>query len=118
MAKTPLPQRKRLAAIFASFTILIMGTASLMQSMSFDYYSVLGTLSKVIPSAFILGCLGWVMGMILDKPKKSHRIPYSTSLLNDLLKNQNLNEGFDIGGEIKDDIQDNIAQNTDNESGK
>lgn len=87
MAKKVIPQRKKLAAVFASFAILIMGTTSLLESMSLDYYSVLNTLEKVIPSCIILGGLGWVMGMILDKPKKRRSINYNNLFLNEIMKN-------------------------------
>lgn len=89
MVRKIISNRKRLAAVFASFSIIIMGTVSLLQSMSIDYYSVLGTLTKVIPAAFALGCLGWVMGMVLDKPKKGSRFAYNQLLLDDLLKSEN-----------------------------
>ena len=72
MAKKVISQRKRLAAIFASFTILIMGSASLLESMSLDYYTVISTLQKVLPASLALGGLGWIMGMILDKPRKRY----------------------------------------------
>lgn len=88
MGKNGIPQRKRLAAVFASFTILIMGTVSLFESMSIDYYSVLNTLQKVIPASIALGGLGWVMGMILDKPKRrSRRMGYNNLFMNEVLKN-------------------------------
>lgn len=96
MTKKGLPQRKRLAAIFASFTILIMGTASLLESMALDYYSVLNTLEKVIPASVILGSLGWIMGMILDKPKKKRKISYNNLFLNDLVKNAKASEASEI----------------------
>jgi len=73
MGMKVLLQRKRLAAIFVSLTILIMGAASLMENMTIDYYSVVDTLQKVIPASIVLGGLGWVMGMILDKPKTRGR---------------------------------------------
>jgi len=78
MDKKTIPQRKRLAAIFASFSILIMGALSLLESQSLDYYSVLGTLEKIIPASIVLGGLGWVMGMVLDKPKRVHKLDYTT----------------------------------------
>lgn len=79
-------QRKRLAAIFASFSILAVGTLSLLESMSLDYYSVLDTVGKIIPASIVMGGLGWVMGMILDKPKSRH--PIATNLyLNDVINN-------------------------------
>jgi len=79
-------QRKRLSAIFASFAILIMGTVSLFESMSLDYYSVWNTLGKVIPASIIIGGLGWMMGMILDRPKK-RKSNYNNLFLGDLMKN-------------------------------
>lgn len=83
-------QRKRLAAIFVSLTVLVMGTASLLESMSLDYYSVLGTLQKVLPASLALGSLGWVMGMILDKPRNRSRIGigYNNMFLNKMAKNE------------------------------
>lgn len=87
MAKS-LQKRKKLAAVFASFSILIMGTLSLTGSMSLDYYSVLGTLEKVIPASLIIGGLGWVMGMILDRPSQRKRIGYNNLFLNDVMKSE------------------------------
>jgi len=87
MAKKVISQRKRLAAIFASFAILVMGTTSLLESMSLDYYSVLNTLSKIIPASLALGGLGWFMGMVLDKPRKHNRSGYNNLLMNELMKN-------------------------------
>ena len=81
MSKQPIPERKRLAAIFASFTILILGTISLIENMTIDYYSVIGTLQKVIPSSIIMGGLGWVMGMILDKPAPKSLKKYNNMYL-------------------------------------
>lgn len=84
MGKKVIPQRKRLAAVLASFSILLVGTVSLCESMSIDYYSVLNTLQKAIPACIVMGGLGWVMGMVLDKPKKSHKIGYNNLFLNDM----------------------------------
>lgn len=70
MSNKSIPERKRLAALFASFAIVIMGAASLLESMSLDFYTVLGTLEKIVPAATVLGGIGWVMGMVLDKPRR------------------------------------------------
>lgn len=86
-----IPQRKRLAALFVSFTIVIMGAASLLESMVIDYYTVLSTLGKIIPASIIIGGLGWVMGMILDRPKRRKRKPvsgYNNLFLNKVLKEE------------------------------
>ena len=87
MAQQKLQYRKRLAALFVSFTIVIMGTASLTRSMSLDYYTVLCTLGKIAPSSIIMGLLGWVMGMILDQPKRRQRVGYNSLFVNNLMKN-------------------------------
>lgn len=80
-------KRKRLAAIFASFSVLIIGTISLFESMSLDYYSVLNTIEKVIPASIVLGILGWIMGMILDRPRKRSKTGHNSLFLNDIMKN-------------------------------
>lgn len=86
-AKKGISQRKRLAAIFASFAVLIMGTASLLESMSLDYYTVLATVKKILPASLALGGLGWFMGMILDKPRKRGRVGLNNLFINELMKN-------------------------------
>lgn len=78
-------QRKRLAAVFASLSILVIGTVSLCESMSLDYYSVLNTLQKIIPASIVIGGLGWVMGMVLDKPKRGHSISYNSEFLKNVI---------------------------------
>jgi type III secretion system FlhB-like substrate exporter len=90
MGANILPERKRLAAVFASFAILIYGTASLMCDMAINYYTVLDTLEKIIPSTVVIGGLGWVIGMILDKPKRHNRMIYNRPMLSDYLRTSNL----------------------------
>ncbi len=90
MGKKVILQRKRLAAIFASFSVLIIGTASLFESMTIDYYSVINTIEKIIPACISLGGIGWLMGMILDKPKRRTRVSseYKNLFLNKSIKNE------------------------------
>ena len=76
-------KRQRLAALFASFAIVIFGASGLIRAMSLDYYTVLGTLQKTIPAALVLGFLGWVMGMILERPPKKKVFSYNKLLTND-----------------------------------
>lgn len=87
MSKNGISQRKKLAAIFASFSIVIMGGISLFESMSLDYYSVISTLEKVIPASIILGGLGWVMGMVLDRPRRRRSGGYNNLFVNEVMKN-------------------------------
>lgn len=84
--KKKLGYRQRLSAIFASFAILVVGTISLLETMSLDYYSVLGTLEKVIPASLILGTLGWSMGMVLDKPRTRPKGGYTNYFVQEMMK--------------------------------
>lgn len=86
MSKKPFQYKKYLCALFVSFAILSVGTLSLMEEMSIDYYTVLHALSKIIPASIVLGGLGWVMGSIIDRPKKRTRVDYNNVLLNELIK--------------------------------
>lgn len=86
MSKKKLQYRQRLAALFTSFSVLIMGAGSLLRSMSLDYYTVLATLIKIAPACLTMGLLGWVMGMILDQPKRRSRIAYGGHFVNELMK--------------------------------
>lgn len=92
MTKKSIPRQKKLAALYASFAILIMGATSLLESMSLDYYSVVGTLEKVIPAALVLGGLGWVMGMVLDSPRRRGGLGHNAVFLNNVIKEVNINE--------------------------
>lgn len=94
-------QRKRLAAIFISFSIVVMGTASLVQSMSLDYYSVLGTLEKVIPASIALGCIGWVMGLILDRPSRKQQRGYANFFVDEIKKSKAQDVNTSIVDEVK-----------------
>ena len=96
-----IPQRKRLAAVFASFSILIMGTVSLLESMSFDYYSVLSTLEKVIPASIVIGALGWVMGMVLDRPPRRSSVGYNNLFLNQVIQKDLIDESSKIVDDLK-----------------
>ena len=101
--KKRLSERKRLAAIFVSFTILLVGAISLSENMSIDYYSVMDTVQKIIPASIVMGALGWIMGMVLDKPQGSRKINSNLFLdqmmKNDLTQSQESEENNDIDKE-------------------
>lgn len=101
MTKKHISQRQKLAAVFASFSILVIGCISLCENMSLDYYSVLGTLQKVIPASIALGGLGWVMGTILDRPRRRQRVSsYNSVFLNDVIKNEISSQNNSEGDEV------------------
>ena len=86
--KKNIPYRHQLSAIFASFAILFVGGLSLLENMSLDYYAVLGTLQKVIPASLVLGAIGWVMGAVLDQPRRRPKGGYTNFFVNELMKKE------------------------------
>ena len=76
-------ERQRLAALYASLAVVVFGASGLIQAMSLDYYTVLGTLQKIIPAAFVLGLLGWVMGAVIEKPSRKKGASYDRIATND-----------------------------------
>lgn len=89
MSKGKTKNKYRLAAIFASWTILITGALSLLGSMSLDYYTVLATLKKIIPASFIMGFIGWITGTILDKPRKRRPVFHNNLFIKEVIKKEN-----------------------------
>ena len=86
MSKEKIKNKHKLAAVFASWTILITGAVSLLGSMSLDYYTVLATLKKIIPASFIMGFIGWMMGSILDKPRRRRPIFHNNLFIKEVIK--------------------------------
>ncbi|HNW25369.1 MAG TPA: hypothetical protein PLG15_01445 [Candidatus Gastranaerophilaceae bacterium] len=89
MSKNQLKNKHKLAAVFASWTILIAGALSLTGSMSLDYYSVFATLKKVIPASFAMGFIGWMMGSILDKPRRRRPVFHNSLFIKEVTKKEN-----------------------------
>ena len=98
--KEKIVYKKRLSALFAWGALLLVGATSLLDSMSLDYYSVMGTFQKAIPACVVLGAIGWLMGTVLDMPKRGNRIGYSNSFINQMVK-----ENSDLGS-LSDSAED------------
>ena len=96
--------KNALAAIFICFTILIVGTFSIIENGGITDYAVYGAFNKIIPACIVMGILGWLIGKMLEAkpiiPKKD--FGYSNSLIEELMRE-------DSGGtpEELDDIDDN-----------
>lgn len=100
--KKALKYRYRLMLVFISLTILIVGSLSLIESMSLDYYSVLGTLVKIGPAAFVMGALGYVMGFVLDQPRRGPKAGYTNYFVQEMMKKELESGDF---GEGEDDFE-------------
>ena len=56
----------KLAGIFASFSLLIVGTIILVREMSIEYESVMYAAKLSVISSIFLGALGYMIGKLLD----------------------------------------------------
>ncbi|HSA07685.1 MAG TPA: hypothetical protein P5556_10965 [Candidatus Gastranaerophilales bacterium] len=65
---------RKIAAILACFTSLIVGAVVLLSSMTFDYYSLFNAVKFGIFGALAAGIFGYFIGKIFEKPgRKSGR---------------------------------------------
>ena len=78
--------RKFFCLLFACTNVLLVGLVVLLKHMAIDYYSVNDLLQHIFPSVFIVGAFGWVVGLILDNPKKNLIIDYKDLVMDELIK--------------------------------
>jgi len=62
----------------------LVGTFSLLKSGEINYYSVVNTMSKLIPAMIILGWLGYKIGSILDHPKLDKAAEFRNLIMDEL----------------------------------
>lgn len=107
MAKKVIRNKHRFAAVFASFAVLIVGTLSLFTSMSLDYYSVLGSVQKAVPAAILFGFLGYVMGLIVDKPRSRPKLNYSDYFVKEFVnKDSGIESNLDSAAPAEENVND------------
>ena len=73
MADEELTFTKKLSGLFASFTILVMGGANLIMTMSIDFSTLVFVVTKLLPLSILMGFLGRLIGSILDNPRRKRR---------------------------------------------
>jgi hypothetical protein len=70
---------KKFAALFFSLTVVILSTSIFVHDMSINFYTALRFLQFVVPSAVVMGVLGYFMGKIFEKSHhKGNKLPHST----------------------------------------
>jgi len=78
--------RRFFCLFFACSNVLIVLAVVLIKHMAIDYYSVNDLLQHIFPSVFVLGASGWLVGLILDNPKKNLIIDYKDLVMEELIK--------------------------------
>ena len=64
---------KKLSGLFASFTIIVMGGANLIMTMSIDFSTLVFICTKLLPLSVLMWYLGNLIGNILDNPRRKKR---------------------------------------------
>ena len=77
---------ENIKSFFIVFTILIIGTVSILRVGSIDLHSILVTGSILIPAVIVMGYLGSKIGEIIDNPKNKADADYKIAVLNALKK--------------------------------
>ena len=91
----------KLSAIFASFTMLVIGSIVLLRTMSLGFDDVLYACQISITAAIVSGILGYLIGAILENAKSTRS--QSSKKNSDLLINDSLTEEIDkLEGNIAD----------------
>ncbi len=97
--------KQNLSLLMASVSLLIFGGCALYRNGGITYTSLIASGIKIIPAIIVMYALGWLIGWILESSKivkKAKSIGYTNSLLEEILKEEGLdnmdNEDFSIDG--------------------
>lgn len=80
-----LSYKKFFSVLFFCITLLIYGTCFIIENGGITYDSVIGAFVNILPYSFAVGALGYIIGMIIDKPKKI-KPKYDKNMMDKLVK--------------------------------
>ena len=107
--------RRFFCLFFACSNVLVVLAVVLLKHMAIDYYSVNDLLQHIFPSVFVLGACGWLVGLILDNPKKNLIIDYKDLVMEELIKansnitREDLERKLKKEGEFDEEDDENFA---------
>ena len=107
--------RRFFCLFFACSNVLIVLAVVLIKHMAIDYYSVNDLLQHIFPSVFVIGACGWLVGLILDNPKKNLIIDYKDLVMEELIKahsnitREDLERKLKKEGEFSEEDDENFA---------
>lgn len=64
---------KKIASLFFSLTVVILGTRIFVDNLSIDFYTAIKFLQFVLPASIVMGVFGYFIGKILGKSNKGGR---------------------------------------------
>ena len=75
-----------LRMLFVVFTLIIVGTVSIIRVGTIDLHAILTTAVILVPAIIVMGYLGQKIGEIIDNPKNKDDADYKIAVLNALKK--------------------------------
>lgn len=93
MAVKKVQFKQNLALLFACSSLLLFGGLALFQNGGINYNSLIASSIRVVPCVVIMYALGWIIGCIVESSKmvkKANALGYTNSLLEEILKEEGL----------------------------
>ena len=90
-----LQYKENLSMLFACISLLVFGGCALYENGGITYTSLIAAGIKIIPAVTVMYILGWLMGWIMEASKtvkKAKSIGYTNSLLEEILKEEGLDD--------------------------
>ena len=93
MAVKKVQFKQNLALLLACVSLLVFGGLALFENGGITYSSLIASGIRVIPYVAVMYLLGWVIGCIVESSKmvkKANALGYTNSLLEEILKEEGL----------------------------
>ncbi len=108
MAIKKVQYKQNLALLMACLSLLVFGGCALWENGGITYTSIIASGVKVVPAVLIMYALGWLTGMVIESSKtvKKANLGYTNSLLEEILKEEGLEDlddsDFEEGEEVNE----------------
>lgn len=113
MANKKINYKQNLGMLMACSSMLVFGCCALMQNGGITYTSLIASSVKVAPAVLIMYVLGWATGYIIESSQtvKKINLGYANSLLEEILKEEGLDNIDDIDSENNNPVDDLLLEN-------
>ncbi len=105
MAIKKVQYKNSLALFMACLSLLVFGGCALYQNGGITYNSIIASSVRVVPYVLIMYALGWLTGLVMESSKsvKKANLGYANSLLEEILKEEGLDDLDDEDFKIDDE---------------
>lgn len=103
--------KQNLGLLLACSTLLVVGTCNLIKNGGINHTSIVCSAPSVIPAVIIMYILGWLIGAMIESSKtvvKEKDIGYTNALLQEIIKEEGLDNAEDLNGiDLSEDSDNN-----------